>query len=115
MNPLAYANNQNIYWNIGKRINDDILKNKRAEYGKQIVSTLSRQLMDEYGSSFAVKNLRRMMQFNEMFSGFRIVATLWRQLSWTHFLALIPLKTDTFERKSYVQMCRVGKWSARTL
>ncbi|MGR3317261.1 MAG: PDDEXK nuclease domain-containing protein [Candidatus Anammoxibacter sp.] len=102
------------YWNIGKRINNDILKNKRAEYGEQILPTLSAKLVKEYGSSFAVKNLRRMMQFNEMFSGFRIVATLWRQLSWSHFKILIPLKTD-LERDFYAQMCRVEKWSVRTL
>ncbi len=102
------------YWNIGKRINDDILKNKRAEYGEQILPTLSAKLVREYGNSFAVKNLRRMMQFNEMFSDFRIVATLWRQLSWSHFKILIPLKTD-LERDFYAQMCRVEKWSVRTL
>jgi len=102
------------YWNIGKRINDDVLKNKRAEYGEQILPTLSAKLVKEYGSSFAVKNLRRMMQFNEMFPEFRIVATLWRQVSWSHFKILIPLKTD-LERDFYAQMCRVEKWSVRTL
>ncbi len=102
------------YWNIGKRINDDVLKNKRAEYGEQILPTLSAKLVKEYGSSFAVKNLRRMMQFNEMFPDFRIVATLWRQLSWSHFKILIPLKTD-LERDFYAQMCRVEKWSVRML
>ena len=102
------------YWNIGKRINDDILKNKRAEYGKQIVSTLGRQLMDEYGNGFSAKNIRRMMQFNEQFPDFKIVVSLMRQLSWTHFLVLIPLKTE-LERDFYAQMCRVEKWSVRTL
>ncbi|MBC8548828.1 MAG: DUF1016 domain-containing protein, partial [Candidatus Brocadiales bacterium] len=102
------------YWNIGKRINDDILKNKRAEYGKQIVSTLGRQLKDEYGNGFSAKNIRRMMQFNEQFPDFQIVVSLMRQLSWTHFLALIPLKTG-LERDFYAQMCRVEKWSVRTL
>ena len=52
-----------LYWNIGKRINSEILNNQRAEYGKQIVATLSRQLIQEYGNSFEVKNLRRMIQF----------------------------------------------------
>jgi Uncharacterized conserved protein len=102
------------YRNIGKRINDDILKNKRAEYGKQIVSTLGRQLMDEYGNGFSAKNIRRMMQFNEQFPDFQIVVSLMRQLSWTHFLALIPLKTG-LERDFYAQMCRVEKWSVRML
>ncbi len=70
--------------------------------------------MDEYGNGFSAKNIRRMMQFNEQFPDFKIVVSLMRQLSWTHFLALIPLKTD-LERDFYAQMCRVEKWSVRTL
>ena len=80
-----------LFWQVGKRINDHILLNKRADYGKQIVVTLSRQLMDKYGRNFEDKNLRRMLQFAEQFSDFEIVVTLSRQLSWSHFLALIPL------------------------
>lgn len=102
------------YWHIGKRINEDILKNKRADYGEQIVQTLSVQLMEEYGSSFSVKNLRRMMQFNEVFPDYQIVVSLIRQLSWTHFIALIPLKAE-LERDFYTQMCRMEKWSVRIL
>ena len=78
------------YWHIGKRINDDILNNKRAEYGKQILSTLSAKLVVDYGSNFSVKSLHRMMQFNEYFPDSKIVATLWRQLSWSHFTKQIP-------------------------
>ena len=103
-----------MYWNIGKRINDDVLENKRAEYGKQIVSTLSRQLIQEYGKSFTEKNIRRMMQFNTVFQDFEIVATLWRQLSWSHFKILISQKDD-LKLEFYTQMCRIEKWSVRTL
>ena len=65
-----------LYWNIGKRINQEVLQDKRAEYGKQIVSTLSRQLNSEYGSSFSDKNISRMMQFAELFSDEAIVVSL---------------------------------------
>ena len=82
-----------MYWNIGKRINENILNNKRAQYGKQSISALGKQLENDYGSSFSDKNLRRMMQFNEAFPDFTIVATLWRQLSWSHFKLFIPLKS----------------------
>jgi len=82
-----------LFWKIGKRINDEVLNNKRADYGKQIVVTLSRQLTEKYGRSFEEKNLRRMLQFVEQFPDEEIVVTLSRQLSWSHFLALIPLKT----------------------
>jgi hypothetical protein len=50
-----------LFWHIGKRINDEILQNKRADYGKQIVVTVSRQLETKYGRSFSDRNLRRMM------------------------------------------------------
>ncbi|WP_411812400.1 PDDEXK nuclease domain-containing protein [Chryseobacterium scophthalmum] len=82
-----------LFWQVGKRINDDILQNQRAEYGKQIVSTLSAQLETSYGRNFAEKNVRRMMQFAEHFSDLQIVVTLSRQLTWSHFLVLIPLKS----------------------
>jgi predicted nuclease of restriction endonuclease-like (RecB) superfamily len=103
-----------LYWNIGKRINEEILNNKRADYGKQIITTLGKQLEEQYGKGFSVKNLRRMMQFYEVFSDKQIVASLLRQLSWTHFTLLIPIK-DELQRDFYAQMCRIEKWSVRTL
>jgi len=103
-----------LYWNIGKRINDEILKNKRADYGKQIISTLGKQLEEQYGKGFSVQNLRRMMQFYEVFSDKQIVASLLRQLSWTHFTLLIPIKNE-LQRDFYAQMCRIEQWSVRTL
>ena len=82
-----------LFWHIGKRINDVILKNERAEYGKQIVSTVSAQLEHRYGRNFEVKNVRRMIQFASDFLDFEIVVPLARQLTWSHFLILIPLKS----------------------
>lgn len=89
-----------MFWHIGKRIESEILKNNRAEYGKQIVVSLSRELRNNFGNSFKEKNLRRMIQFFEKFSDFENVVTLSRHLSWSHFLVLIPLKTDK-ERHFY--------------
>ena len=103
-----------LYWQIGKRINEEVLKGKRAEYGKQIVSTLSGQLSMEFGKGFAEKNMRRMMQFAIVFEDHGIVATLLRQLSWSHFTLLIPIK-DKLQRNFYAEMCRLEKWSVRTL
>jgi len=102
-----------LYWQIGNRINEEILQNKRAEYGKQIVATLWRQLAKEYGNSFSEKNLRRMMQFAEVFPDKEIVVSLIRQLSWTHILAVIPIK-DPLKREFYIEMCKLEKWSVRT-
>ena len=114
---VAYTVNATLtilYWKIGKRINDEILNNKRAEYGKQIVVSLSHQLAQEYGNNFSDKNIRRMIQFAEVFADEAIVVSAIRQLSWTHFIALIPLK-DPLQRQFYAEMCRVEKWSVKTL
>lgn len=91
-----------LFWQIGKRINNEILKNIRADYGKQIVVSLSRQLVEKYGRSFEEKNLRRILQFADQFADKEIVVSLSRQLSWSHFLALIPLKSS--EAKMFYAM-----------
>lgn len=103
-----------LYWNIGKRVREDVLKNKRAEYGDEIVATLSQQLTMEYGKGYAEKSLRRMLQFAERFPDEQIVAALSRQLSWSHFVELIPLN-DPLKREFYAEMCRIERWSVRTL
>nr|WP_255515440.1 PDDEXK nuclease domain-containing protein [Flavobacterium sp. ZT3R18] len=82
-----------LFWQVGNRINQNILQNKRAEYGKQIVPTVSAQLEKKYGRNFTEKNVRRMLRFAEQFADFQIVVTLSRQLSWSHFVELLPLKT----------------------
>lgn len=103
-----------LYWKVGQRIRQDILKEKRAEYGEEIVVSLSRQLQSEYGRGFSDKNLRRMIQFTEIFSNEKIVASLMRQLSWTHFTLLLPLR-EPLQRDFYAEMCRIERWSVRTL
>ena len=82
-----------LFWQIGKRINEEILHNKRAEYGAQIVSNLAEKLSAQFGRSFEVKNLRRMMQFAAQFPNKKIVVPVARQLSWSHIIFLLPLKS----------------------
>ena len=72
------------YWQVGRRINEAVLKGKRAEYGKKVVVLLAEDLVIQFGKSFEAKNLRRMMQFAEAFPDGEIVVPLARQLSWTH-------------------------------
>jgi predicted nuclease of restriction endonuclease-like (RecB) superfamily len=103
-----------LYWRVGRRIQVEILKNQRAEYGGEIVSTLSRQLTGEFGPGFSEKNLRHMVKFAETFSEGRIVSTLSRQLGWSHFKEILYLK-DELQRDFYAEMCRVERWSVRTL
>lgn len=103
-----------LYWKIGKRINADVLSNKRAEYGKKIVVSLSRQLYELYGKGFDEKNIRRMMQFAELFDDEQIVVSLTRQLTWTHIITLLPIK-DKLQRNFYAEMCRIESWTVKTL
>lgn len=104
-----------MYWHIGERINRDVLGNQRAEYGKQIVSTVSTQLQEEYGTKgFDEKSIRRMMQFAQQFPNIQIVAPLVRQLSWSHFLIVMPMKDD-LKREFYLTMAASERWSKRTL
>ena len=56
-----------LYWRIGRRINQEILKESRAEYGKRILATLSQQLSLSYGSGFSYSTLTRMVKFYESF------------------------------------------------
>ena len=103
-----------LYWKVGERINADILQNKRAGYGKQIVVSLTRQLTEQYGTGFSEKNVRRMMQFAELFPDEQNVVSLIRHLSWTHVIALIPVK-DPLQREFYTEMCRIEKWTVKIL
>jgi predicted nuclease of restriction endonuclease-like (RecB) superfamily len=103
-----------LYWRIGKRICDDILRKERAGYGDEIVATLSRQLTTDYGGGFSEKSLRHMILFSETFPELEIVSTLSRQLSWSHFKEIIYLK-QPLQKEFYAEMCRVERWSVRTL
>lgn len=81
-----------LFWHIGNRILTHNLQNKRAEYGKQNVVTVSRELVEKFGRNYEEKNLWRMIQFTEKYPDIEKVVTLSRHLSWSHFLVLIPLK-----------------------
>ena len=99
-----------MYWHIGERINREVLDNQRAEYGKQIVAQVARQLQEEYGSKgFDEKSIRRMMQFANLFAEEQIVAQAARKLSWSHFIEVLPLKDD-LQREFYITMAASGKW-----
>jgi len=103
-----------LYWQVGDRIQREVLQEKRAEYGAEIVRALSAQLEVEFGRGFGEKNLRRMVQFAEVFPDREIVATLSRQLGWSHFKEILPL-VDPLQRAFYAEICRIEHWSVRTL
>ena len=102
------------FWHVGKRINDDVLQGERAAYGQQVIAPIAAQLVEHFGRSFEAKNLRRMMQFAEIFGDSAIVVPLARQLSWAHILLLIPLKTQE-ARLFYAAQAAQATWSKREL
>ena len=103
-----------LYWQIGTRIHQDVLKARRAEYGAQIVSAVGRQLEAHYGRGFGEKSLWHMVRFAEAFPDAEIVSALRRQLAWTHFKQIIYID-DPLKREFYAEMCRAEGWSTRTL
>jgi predicted nuclease of restriction endonuclease-like (RecB) superfamily len=103
-----------LYWNIGKRINEEVLLNDRADYGKNIILKLSEKLTLLYGSGFTKRNLQSFIKFNAVFQDVAILHTLCAKLAWSHIRELIYIKED-LKRDFYAQMCIHEHWSVRTL
>ncbi len=103
-----------LYWNIGNRIKIEVLENKRGEYGKEVVKTLSQELTQEYGKGWSEQHIWHCLRFAETFPEKEILYALSRQLSWTHFRTFIYLN-DEIKREFYIQMARTENWNTRTL
>ena len=103
-----------LYWRVGARINTEVLKGNRAEYGKQILATVSQQLTKQYGEGFSYSALTRMVKFSSIFPEKAILATLSQTLSWSHFRELLSVEKP-LQREFYAEMCRIEKWNVRTL
>lgn len=104
-----------MYWHIGERINRDILDKKRAEYGKQIIESLSQQLQVEYGKKgFETRNIRRMMQFATLFPEEQIVSQVATQLTWSHFIEVLHIKND-IQREFYITLAASERWGRNRL
>jgi hypothetical protein len=103
-----------LYWQVGHRIRTEVLKKQRAGYGAEILSTLSKELAADFGKGYSLPNLSRMVRFAEVFPDRELVASLSRQLGWSHFVEIIPIEDD-LKREFYSEMCRVEGWSVRAL
>ncbi len=103
-----------LYWKIGKMIHEDILKSERAGYGKQILSTVSKELNSFYGQGFSAPNISRMITLYQEFSDIEIISKLSAKLTWSHFIEILPIQ-DTLKRNFYAEMCTLDSWSVRTL
>ncbi len=113
---VAHINREmvELYWHIGKRIKEDMLKNKKAEYGKQVIESLALKLISFYGKGFNSRNLFHMLHFIEVFPNDNILNTVCAKLSWSHFRELIYIK-DELKRNFYLEMSAYEGWSVRIL
>ncbi len=102
-----------LYWHIGKHINEHILQNERAEYGKQILQTLSAKLASQYGKGYGERSLARMVKFYDYFPE-NILTSLMTKLTWTHFIQLLTIK-EPLQQEFYATLCHNEHWSVRTL
>ncbi|HAT7956454.1 TPA: DUF1016 family protein [Legionella pneumophila] len=103
-----------LYWYIGRRINQDILKYNRAEYGSKVIKTLADKLQTEFGKGFGLRVIHRCVQFERYFPDERIVLSLSQHLKWTHFVSLLNV-SNQLKREFYAEMCRIERWSTREL
>jgi len=108
------AGTVSLYWEMGRRIRQDILHGKRAGYGEQIVQKISGQLAAEYGRGFSRTNIFNMIRFAEVFPDRKIVQMLSGQLGWSHFVEILYLD-DSLKRNFYTEMCRLERWNVETL
>ena len=103
-----------LYWNVGHRINEEVLGNKRAAYGKQVVEELSKRLVGEFGAGWSYRQLMFCTQFAIYFPEIEIVNTLCSQLSWSHIKVLLG-QDEPLKREFYAEMAKLEHWSVRTL
>lgn len=102
-----------LYWQMGQRINTEVLKGERADYGKEIMTDLSRQLTRHFGKGWSTQQLRHCIKFADVCASEEIVSTVWRQLSWSHLKLLIYID-DPLKREFYSTMAIQERWSVRT-
>lgn len=112
---IAYTVNAttvDAYWQVGKYIVEFEQEGKtRAEYGKGVITSLSKHLMSEYGGGFTITNLKMMRLF---YLSYPKGHALRDQLSWTHWRKLLTVQ-DVTARDYYITECVAENWSTRQL
>jgi len=103
------------YWLTGKRIVEEEQKGKdRADYGKEILKNLSKELIAEFGKGYSITNLKNIRKFYLVFSEIEKGQTLSAKLSWSHFERLIRVENEQ-ARNYYLTEASKLNWSVRTL
>jgi predicted nuclease of restriction endonuclease-like (RecB) superfamily len=103
-----------LHWNIGKRIQTELLKSSRADYGSEIVANLSKDLTANFGRGWSKRQLHHCIRFAELYPDSSIVQTLSAQLNWSQ-IQLITTVDEELKRSFYIELCRLEKWSYRQL
>lgn len=100
------------YWEIGRVIVEhEQDNNERAEYGKQTLIALSKQLTQEFGKGFSVANIQFMRRF---YLDYKIQQTVSVKLTWSHYCELLSI-SDKDRRSFYEKECVNAGWSVREL
>ena len=103
------------YWEIGRRIVEEEQRGKeRAEYGKEILQNLSKELTEEFGKGYSYRTLREIRQFYLMFSDFEKWRTVSAKLTWSHFQKVLRV-SDEKARIFYLTEAAENMWSVRAL
>lgn len=103
-----------LYWKVGRHINENVLNNERAAYGKQIIRYLSEKLTREYGRGWSEKQLRHCTHLASTFPYDEKFSALRRELNWTCIKALMYID-EPLKREFYIEMCKMNHWNTRTL
>jgi len=103
-----------LYWQVGRCISRELLKRQRADYGKQVMAALARQLTADFGKGWSEQQLRHCVRLAAVFAQDLILSTLRRELTWSHIKTLIYIE-ELFKRDFYLEICRVEHWSVRQL
>ena len=103
-----------LYWQIGRRLQTAVLAEGRAEHGEALVARVSESLTADFGRGFTKRNVYNMLRFAQTFPDPEKVHALRAQLSWTHLRELVAIN-DPLKRDFYIELCRVERWSTRTL
>ena len=103
------------YWKIGRRIVEEEQSGReRAEYGKEILQNLSKELTEEFGKGYSYRTLREIRQFYLMFSDFEKWRTVSAKLTWSHFQKVLRVSNEK-ARIFYLTEAAENMWSVRTL
>lgn len=103
-----------LYWHVGKKIHEEVLLEMRADYGDFVIIELSKELTSRYGQGFSRPNLFRMVSLSKYFTDKQEINKIAQSLSWSHLVEIISLENN-LQRQFYSEMCKIERWSVRTL